>query len=92
MLYRSSSMYSLITPPIWKDYELIDAGNFEKLERFGTFILCRPEPQAVWDKNLLQMEWDKLWKARYQRTKGIPDPLAGSERGKWETKTRGLKD
>ena len=27
----------------WKDYELIDSGNFEKLERFGPFIMARPE-------------------------------------------------
>ena len=31
----------------WKDYELIDSGNFEKLERFGPFIMARPEPKAL---------------------------------------------
>ena len=36
----------------WKDYELIDSGNFEKLERFGPFIMARPEPKALWDKSL----------------------------------------
>ena len=38
--------------PSWKDYELIDSGNFEKLERFGQFVLARPEPKALWDKAL----------------------------------------
>ena len=33
----------------WKDYELIDSCNFEKLERFGPFIMARPEPKAIWD-------------------------------------------
>ena len=42
----------------WKDYELIDSGNFEKLERFGSFIMARPEPKALWDKSLSDGEWD----------------------------------
>ena len=46
------------TPRSWKDYQLIDSGNFEKLERFGTRILRRPEPQAVWDKSLSNSEWE----------------------------------
>ena len=37
----------LLTPQNFKDYELIDVGNFEKLERFGQYITIRPEPQAV---------------------------------------------
>ncbi len=32
----------------WKDYELFDAGNGEKLERWGRFVLRRPDPQAIW--------------------------------------------
>ena len=32
----------------WKDYELIDAGNKEKLERWGNVILRRPDPTAIW--------------------------------------------
>jgi 23S rRNA (cytosine1962-C5)-methyltransferase len=31
-----------------KDYELIDSGNGKKLERYGDFILSRPDPQALW--------------------------------------------
>ena len=38
----------LDTPSRWKDYALIDCGDFEKLERFGEFITIRPEPQAMW--------------------------------------------
>src|SRR3954465_8298333 len=49
----------LLTPQNFKDYELIDVGNFEKLERFGQFITIRPEPQAVWDKTLSNSEWEK---------------------------------
>jgi 23S rRNA (cytosine1962-C5)-methyltransferase len=34
----------------WKDYELVDSGRGEKLERFGKYTLIRPEPKALWDK------------------------------------------
>lgn len=34
----------------WEDYELLDSGDGEKLERFGTVILARPETQALWKK------------------------------------------
>jgi len=42
------------------DYELIDCGDFEKLERFGQYITIRPEPQAVWNRVLDYKEWEKL--------------------------------
>ena len=41
----------------WKDYECIDAGNGEKLERWGNVIFRRPEPQAMWN-----VEYDENWK------------------------------
>jgi 23S rRNA (cytosine1962-C5)-methyltransferase len=50
----------LLTPSGFADYELIDCGNFEKLERFGKYITIRPEPQAVWDKKLSEKDWQKL--------------------------------
>ena len=49
----------LLTPSNFPDYELIDCGDFEKLERFGKFITIRPEPQAVWTKKLSNQEWEK---------------------------------
>ena len=49
----------LLTPQNFKDYELIDVGGFEKLERFGQYITIRPEPQAVWDKSLSNSDWEK---------------------------------
>ena len=49
----------LLTPQNFKDYELIDVGDFEKLERFGQYITIRPEPQAVWSKSLSNQEWEK---------------------------------
>jgi len=49
----------ILCPKNWTEYELIDSGNFEKLERFGPYITIRPEPQAVWDKSMNQTEWEK---------------------------------
>ncbi len=51
----------------WKDYELIDASRGERLERWGTYILIRPDPQAIWKTD----RTDPLWKranARYIRS------------------------
>jgi len=62
-------MIRLLTPLYWKDYELLDCGNFEKLERFGDFVLIRPEPQAIWQRKLSQSAWDKAAHARFVRTK-----------------------
>jgi 23S rRNA (cytosine1962-C5)-methyltransferase len=49
----------LLTPLHWKDYELLDCGDFEKLERFGKYITIRPEPQAVWPRVWPESEWKK---------------------------------
>ena len=32
----------------WQDFEILDAGNGDKLERWGSYVLLRPDPQAVW--------------------------------------------
>src|SRR3989344_8570738 len=42
-----------------KDYELLDSGEGEKLERFGSVVLSRPDPQALWKKGLSDEEWKK---------------------------------
>jgi 23S rRNA (cytosine1962-C5)-methyltransferase len=47
----------LLSPEQHTEYQLIDTGGFEKLERFGPYILSRPEPQAIWDKSMTEKEW-----------------------------------
>ncbi|OOQ57484.1 class I SAM-dependent methyltransferase [Mucilaginibacter pedocola] len=59
-------MIQLLTPTHWKDYELIDCGDFEKLERFGNVILIRPEPQAVWSKTLSDAQWQKMHHIKFK--------------------------
>lgn len=79
-------MYKLLHPTTWKDYELIDSGDLQKLERFGKYTLARPEPQAVWSKNLSEQEWQKLADATYTREKGKNEKLLNAERGQWNLK------
>ncbi len=55
----------LLHPTQFADYELIDSGNFEKLERFGEYITIRPEPQALWNKILSDKEWEKKAHVRF---------------------------
>ena len=66
----------LLSPTHWKDYELLDSGNFEKLERFGQYITIRPEPQAVWDKTITEDEWMKMAHVKF-----IPK---SSSAGEWK--------
>lgn len=42
-----------------KDYELVDSGEGKKLERYGSYLLIRPDPEALWKKNLSIDIWDK---------------------------------
>lgn len=67
-----------LSPQNFPDYELIDCGNFEKLERFGKFITIRPEPQALWDPILTEKEWHKRASMHF-----IP---RSSSSGDWEKK------
>lgn len=59
----------------WKDYELIDTGNGEKLERWGKVILRRPDPQIIWPVKKETENW-KNADAHYHRSQ--------SGGGNWE--------
>jgi 23S rRNA (cytosine1962-C5)-methyltransferase len=77
-------MMTLETPsPLWKDYEIIDSGNGEKLERFGPWVLRRPEPKALWDKTLSEKEWQRLTHTHFRPGAGFGK--AGKEdSGTWD--------
>jgi 23S rRNA (cytosine1962-C5)-methyltransferase len=49
---------NLITTP-QKDYELLDSGDGKKLERYGAYVLFRPDPQALWKPIKPYSEWNK---------------------------------
>ena len=52
----------------WKDYEILDMANGEKLERWGNIKLIRPDPQIIWDNKSFPEKWKEA-DARYNRSK-----------------------
>lgn len=73
---------SQLLSPTFPDYELLDSGDFEKLEHFGRYITRRPEPQAIWHKSLSEEEWQRRADASFLRTAGSKS----DERGEWQLK------
>lgn len=54
----------------WKDYEVIDTSKGEKLERWGDYILVRPDPQVIWDTPKNQKGWKKMNGHYHRSSKG----------------------
>ncbi|MDO8570336.1 MAG: class I SAM-dependent methyltransferase [Candidatus Daviesbacteria bacterium] len=77
----------ILTTPNWADYELLDTGDGFRLERFGKYILKRPDPQILWKPKLPKSDWEKAsaifendkWKVKSK----MPD--------KWIMEYKGLK-
>ncbi len=87
---KQNEMDNMIPMPIFSpadidDYRLIDSGDYEKLERFGRYVVSRPEPQAIWAKSLPDEQWRKMADARFERDRG------NDERGRWVTR-EGMAD
>ncbi len=67
----------------WADYQLLDSGNYQKLERFGQIVMARPEPKALWDKSMSDADWARLCHTRFVPGAGFAK--AGKEdSGTWE--------
>lgn len=71
-------------PRPWPDYELIDTGNFYKLERFGRQVVARPEPQAIWETAINFKDWDGLADAYFRKEK--EGKQGNDEKGQWDVK------
>ena len=54
----------------WKDYEVIDTSCGEKLERWGRYILLRPDPQVIWKTEKTVPEWNRLNGHYHRSSKG----------------------
>jgi len=63
----------------WKDYEILDMANGEKLERWGDIILIRPDPQIIWNEKSFPNKWKEAH-AKYNRSK--------TGGGSWEVKKK----
>ena len=63
----------------WKDYEILDMANGEKLEKWGNIILVRPDPQIIWKDKSFPKLWN-TYNAKYNRSK--------TGGGSWEYKSK----
>lgn len=54
----------------WKDYEIIDMADGKKLERWGNYILDRPDPQIVWKEKFFPFKWKSTDAIYYRSKKG----------------------
>lgn len=83
MFHQESELNPKISfpqPPDWPEYELLDSGNGSKLERFGQFLLNRPEPEAIWKPALSKPEWGKADATFYAGS--------GDESGRWQLREK----
>lgn len=57
MAHPTLPQLTILTCPGWNDYQLLDSGNGQKMERFGAYRLIRPEAEAIWRPALPEAEW-----------------------------------
>jgi 23S rRNA (cytosine1962-C5)-methyltransferase len=77
---RISPVLTLLEADRWADYELLDSGGGQKLERFGKYIFVRPEAQAIWSRTLPPSAWEDAH--------GVFVPTGEESGGHWEFKKR----
>ncbi len=76
----------ILTPNDWTDYQLLDSGDGQRLEKFGQYTLVRPDPQIIWKPHLPKSEWEK---ANAVFEKNLPaGSQASGDKGKWNIKTK----
>ncbi len=71
----------------WSDYELLDSGNGQRLERFGKYVISKPDPQVIWKPSLADSKWQMadgtFENDTWQKKTNMPD--------KWEVNYQSLK-
>ncbi len=77
----------------WQDYELLDTGDHQKLERFGKYILVRPYEDAFWKKSISQTEWDKADGIFFSSKNGMKNgwKIKSNVDKKWEIAYKDIK-
>lgn len=79
ILYKKEKGEIMWIADDWKDFEVIDAKNGEKLERWGNIVLRRPDPQVIWKYPLNPEEWNNAAAVYHRSTSGG---------GNWEIKNK----
>lgn len=77
---KASPTFTLLEATNWRDYELLDSGDGQKLERFGKYIFSRPESQAMWSRTLSASEW--------QNAHAVFQPSGEESGGHWGFKKK----
>ena len=77
---KTSPTFTLLEADNWRDYELLDSGDGQKLERFGKYIFSRPESQAMWSRALPASEWNNAH--------AVFQPSGEESGGHWDFKKR----
>jgi 23S rRNA (cytosine1962-C5)-methyltransferase len=80
----------LVTKP-GRDYELLDSGDGEKLERYGEVVISRPDPQSLWQKRLAASEWQKAQAYFKRDAKSAEWSKRGEVPERWLIEFGGLK-
>jgi len=75
---------NLYHPSSWKEYELLDSGEFEKMERFGKYVLIRPEPQAIWERSMPADDWKRMAHAHFTREQSDKFRYTDDAKGGWK--------
>lgn len=65
--YENERLQTMWVADKWEDYEVIDTSDKEKLERWGQYVLVRPDPQVLWNTEKKHYGWKKP-NARYHRS------------------------
>lgn len=90
----------MIIPP-QPEYELIDSGDEMKLERYGAYVLARPDPQAIWPRRLNTKIWDAVDIAfmrggtegkNVSPSSDTSSNISGDDKGKWIKKDNKIPD
>lgn len=90
---RQSPQLLLQESPDWQDYELVDSGDGFKLERYGKYLLKRPEPEAVWRPALPENAWKSahaFFRTSSEENGGHWETLKPMEE-RWMMQYKGLK-
>ena len=78
MIHNEKMNIHTLTPPGWSSYELLDSGDKQKLERFGSYILSRFEPRALWPKSQSEEFWKRADACHIHK----------GEKGSWQFRTK----
>ena len=84
-------MLKVLTVGPRDEYELLDSGDGEKLERYGQFVLSRPDPQALWRRSLSAEDWKNVDAYFYRTGEKTGWKVTGDMPKEWAIGLEGLK-